>query len=60
MATAPIRSLAWGPPYATGAAQEMAKKKTKKEKKNKNKSQVNRRKEIIKIKEEISKMDIKK
>ena len=26
MATAPIRPLAWEPPYATGAAQEMAKR----------------------------------
>ena len=26
-ATAPIRPLAWEPPYAAGAAQEMAKKK---------------------------------
>ena len=26
-ATAPIRPLAWEPPYATGAAQEMAKRK---------------------------------
>ena len=30
-ATAPIRPLAWEPPYAAGAAQEMAKKKDKKE-----------------------------
>jgi len=29
-ATAPIRPLAWEPPYAAGAAQEMAKKKKKK------------------------------
>ena len=28
VATAPIRPLAWEPPYATGAAQEMAKTKT--------------------------------
>ena len=32
-ATAPIGPLAWEPPYATGAAQKMA-KKTKKKKKN--------------------------
>ena len=32
-ATAPIRSLAWEPPYATAAAQEMAKRqKTNKKK----------------------------
>ena len=30
-ATAPIRPLAWEPPYAVGAAQEMAKKDKKKE-----------------------------
>ena len=29
-ATAPIRPLAWKPPYAMGAAQEMAKKRQKK------------------------------
>ena len=36
VATAPIRPLAWEPPYATGVAQEMAKtanKQTKKTKK---------------------------
>ena len=31
-ATALIRSLAWEPPYAAGAAQEMAKKKRQKKK----------------------------
>ena len=30
LATAPIRPLAWGPPYDMGAAQEMVKKKKKK------------------------------
>ena len=30
MATAPIGPLAWEPPYAAGAAQEIAKKKKKK------------------------------
>ena len=35
-ATAPIQPLAWEPPYAMGAAQDMAKKK-KKEKKEKKK-----------------------
>ena len=30
VATAPIRPLAWEPPYAMGAALEMAKKKKKK------------------------------
>ena len=32
VATAPIRPLAWVPPYATGAAQEMAKGQKKKKK----------------------------
>ena len=32
-ATAPIRPLAWEPPYATGVAQEIAKKTKKKKKK---------------------------
>ena len=32
-ATAPIRPLDWEPPYAAGAAQEIAKKKIKKKKK---------------------------
>jgi len=30
VATAPIRPLAWEPPYGAGVAQEMAKKKKKK------------------------------
>ena len=33
-ATAPIQPLAWEPPYVTGAAQEMAKRKKKKNCKN--------------------------
>ena len=33
MATAPIGPLAWEPPYAAGAAQEIAKKKKKEAKK---------------------------
>ena len=32
-ATAPIRPLAWEPPYAVGAAQEMAKRQKKKKSK---------------------------
>ena len=32
VASAPIRSLAWEPPYAVGAAQEMAKRQKKKKK----------------------------
>ena len=35
VATAPIRPLAWEPPYAKGAAQEIAKKTKKKKKKSK-------------------------
>ena len=34
-ATAPIRPLAWEPPYAVGAAQEMAKRQKKKKKEEK-------------------------
>ena len=34
-ATAPIRPLAWEPPYAAGAAQEMAKKTKNRNNKNK-------------------------
>ena len=33
VATAPIRPLVWEPPYAAGAAQEMAKRQKKKKKK---------------------------
>jgi len=39
VATAPIRPLAWEPPYATGAAQEMAKRPKKKDKKKERESQ---------------------
>ena len=35
VATAPIRPLAWEPPYAAGAAQEIAKRQKKKKKKKK-------------------------
>jgi len=35
-ATAPIQPLAWEPPYAAGAAQEMAKRKKKRKKRRKN------------------------
>ena len=35
-ATAPIRHLAWEPPYAAGAALEMAKSQKKKKKKKEN------------------------
>ena len=31
VATAPIRNLAWEPPYATGGAQEKAKRQTNKQ-----------------------------
>ena len=36
-AAAPIQPLAWEPPYATGAAQEIAKRQKRKEKKRKEK-----------------------
>ena len=38
VATALIQPLAWEPPYAVGAAQEMAKRQKKKKKKTKNKN----------------------
>ena len=37
VATAPIRPLAWEPPYATGAALEKAERQKKKKKKRKKK-----------------------
>ena len=37
VATAPIQPLAWEPPYAAGAAQEIAKRQKKKKKKKKKK-----------------------
>ena len=43
-ATAPIRPLAWEPPYAAGAAQEMAKKRQKKKKKGK----IKKKKKVLK------------
>ena len=36
-ATAPIQPLAWEPPYASGAAQEMAERQKKKKKKKRKK-----------------------
>ena len=68
VATAPIQPLAWEPPYAAGAAQEIATttttKKTKKDKRQEKEEQkspkVSRRKEIIKIKEEINKIETQK
>jgi len=38
VATAPIRPLAWEPPYAAGAAQEIAKRQKKKKKKKREKT----------------------
>ena len=40
MVTAPIRPLAWEPPYAAGAAQEKAKRQKKKKGKEKKKRNV--------------------
>ena len=40
VATAPIRSLAWEPPYAAGAALEKAKKKTQKTKPTNNRNRI--------------------
>jgi len=39
VATAPIRPLAWEPPYAAGAAQEIAKRPKKKKRKKKKKGE---------------------
>ena len=39
-ATAPIRPLAWEPPYAAGAAQEMAKRQKQKQNKIKKHSNI--------------------
>ena len=52
-ATAPIGPQAWEPPYAAGAALEKANKQTKKTPKAS-------RKEIIKIREEINKIEIQR
>ena len=41
MATALIRPLAWEPPHAAGAAQEMAKRQKKKKKKERKKTEIN-------------------
>ena len=41
VATAPIGPLAWEPPYAVGAAQEIAKRHTKKKKKKERKEKKN-------------------
>ena len=47
-ATALIRPLAWEPPYAAGAAQEMAKRQKKKEKEKEKKKRKLQNKIIIK------------
>ena len=52
---APIQPLAWEPPYAAGAAQEIATTTTTKKKN----LQVSRKREIIKIIKEINKIEIK-
>ena len=44
-ATAPIRPLAWEPPYVTGVAQEMAKRQTNK--KTKSHKQTNQEKSRV-------------
>ena len=40
VATAPIRALAWEPPYAAGAAQDIATTTTKKTKRQKKKKEI--------------------
>ena len=47
-ATAPIRPLAWEPPYAMGAAQEKAKRKKKEKKKRKKKRATLFTRELVK------------
>ena len=54
VAIAPIRPLAWEPPYATGAAQERAKRPKKKKKKKKRKKRKKKKR-----KQEKAKMDLK-
>ena len=49
VATAPIRPLAWEPPYAAGAAQEIATITTTTTKRQKTKKKEKKRKEIGKI-----------
>ena len=49
VATAPIRPLAWEPPYAAGAAQEMAKRPKKKKKTKKEKKKEKREAEYIQM-----------
>ena len=51
-ATAPIGPLAWEPPYAAGAAQEIAKRQKKKKKKD-----LNLRPDNIKLLEERSNLE---
>ena len=46
VATAPIRPLAWEPPYAAGAAQEIATATTTKDKKTKDKRQKKKKKKF--------------
>ena len=46
-ATAPVQPLAWEPPYASGAAQEMAERQKKKKRKEKRKKE--RKKENSKL-----------
>ena len=45
VATAPIRSIAWEPPYATGAALEKAKRPKKKKERKKEKRKERKKKE---------------
>ena len=52
VATAPIRPLAWEPPYAAGVALEMAKRQKKKKKKERKKERRKERKKEKERKEE--------
>ena len=46
VATAPIQPLAWEPPYAAGAAQEIANKKKKNKKKKKKKKKKRKKNQL--------------
>ena len=58
-AVAPIQPLAWEPPYAVGAAQEIAKKPKKKKKKKKKKKTQAKKNKKKKKKKKIKKRKIK-
>ena len=58
-ATAPIHPLAWEPPYAAGAAEEMAKRQ-KKEKKNCSLDKMKQQRNMFQVKEKKVRVGMKK